>query len=168
MFMDGCVCLVRAGHPFAASGLNRDNFSQLQCVYAGLEATGHQMVERWLDSSGIRRSIALRVAHFTAAPEIVQQTDLAVLFPRSMAWRLNRRGDYCLLPLPFEVPSIEICAHTHTHFSREPGIRWLRNLALEVGAQLRDSLAVSQCLTGVVADVVERPRALNPASTDVI
>jgi len=128
---DSFICLVRSGHPLASVGLTADNFSTLRFVYAGMEATGHQMVERWLDLHQVKRTIALRLAHFTVAPEIVRQTDLAVIYPRSMALQLSQYGDFALLKLPFKTLPIDVMVHTHAHFSSDLGIRWIRDLLIQ-------------------------------------
>ncbi|MFL9923052.1 LysR family transcriptional regulator [Herbaspirillum lusitanum] len=128
LLTDSFVCLVRAGHPYAMRELSRSNFTDLRFIYVGTEATGHQMVEQWLDESGIRRKTALRLGHFTMAPEIVRRTDLAVIYPRSIAERVNRSQEFVLLELPFEPPSIEVKVHTHAHFTSDMGIQWLSNM----------------------------------------
>ncbi|EJL81853.1 transcriptional regulator [Herbaspirillum sp. CF444] len=131
LLTDTFVCLVRAGHPLADRALTRANFTDLRYIYVGTEATGHQMVEHWLDESGILRKTALRLGHFTMAPEIVRQTDLAVIYPRSIAERVNRLQEFVLLELPFETPSIEVKVHTHLHFASDMGIQWLSRMLAE-------------------------------------
>ncbi len=130
LLVDTCVCLVRAGHPSANVALDADGFARLRFVHAGIDATGHQMTDRWLEQVGIQRTIALRVGHFTIAPEIVRSTDLAVIFPRSMAERVNRANDFCLLPLPADPLTFEVKVHTHPNFASDSGIQWLRQLAV--------------------------------------
>jgi DNA-binding transcriptional LysR family regulator len=128
LLIDSFVCLVRAGHPISAGKLTGSSFSDTRFIYVGVEATGHQMVERWLDDSGIRRNTALRLGHFTMAPEIVRQTDLAVIYPRSIAERVNRSNEFVLLELPYATPSIEVKVHTHAQFSNDMGIQWLSGM----------------------------------------
>ena len=126
LFMDGFVCLVRAGHPAAGGALTAEGLAGLRFVHADTSASGHRLVEQHLAGLGIARRHAVRTAHFTVAPEIVGSTDLAVLFPRSVAERVNRGGGFCLLELPFALPDVEIAVHSHSHFSGDLGIRWLR------------------------------------------
>jgi DNA-binding transcriptional LysR family regulator len=128
LLKDSCVCLLRAGHPLADAKLDAEDFAKLRFVYAGSGAPGHLMTERWLDQIGIKRTIALRVAHFTIAPEIVKQTDLAVVFPLSMAKRVNQSNDFCLLSIPGDTQDIDVKVHTHVNFSSDSGINWLRDL----------------------------------------
>ncbi|MDI7066878.1 hypothetical protein QMO17_37265, partial [Klebsiella pneumoniae] len=60
----------------------KEDLAGLRYVYASTNATGHRMVEQWLEELNLRRDIVLRLPHFVVAPEIVQHTDLAVIFPR--------------------------------------------------------------------------------------
>ena len=126
LFMDAFVCLVRAGHPAGGGALTVEGLGGLRFVHADTNASGHRMVEQHLAGLGIVRRHAVRTAHFTVAPEIVGSTDLAVLFPRSVAERVNRGGGFCLLELPFVMPDVEIAVHSHSHFAGDLGIRWLR------------------------------------------
>jgi DNA-binding transcriptional LysR family regulator len=135
LFSDGFVCLVRAGHPSARKSLSVPVLRALRYVYADTNATGHQMIEQWLSDSGIKRQIGLRIAHFTAAPEIVRKTDLAVIFPRSVALRINREKSFCLMELPFDLPAVEVGVHTHSHFGSDLGILWLRKTLVAMFAR---------------------------------
>ena len=92
LFTDSLVCLVRAGHPITRSKLTEAGLGSLGYVYANTSATGHQLTEQWLTEIGIRRRIVLRLGHFTIAPSVVRDSDLAVIFPESVARLINARG----------------------------------------------------------------------------
>ncbi len=124
LFTDSFVCLVRAGHRITET---QANLAQLSYVYASTNATGHQLAERWLTEIGIKRQIVLRLGHFTVAPSVVRDSDLAVIFPKSVARLINQDGAFTLLPLPPGQPTVDIMVHTHTHFRGDLGISWLRD-----------------------------------------
>jgi DNA-binding transcriptional LysR family regulator len=126
LFFDEHVCVVRAGHPLRKTKPSREDLAALRYVYASTNATGHRMVEQWLDELNLKREVVLRLPHFVVAPEIVMNTDLAVIFPKSIAQRFNRGKAFRILPLPFTLPPIEIQVHTHTQFAADAGIAWLR------------------------------------------
>ena len=127
LFIDSFVCLVRAGHPIIGSELTQKSLNTLGYVYANTSATGHQLTEQWLAELGISRRIVLRLGHFTIAPNVVRASDLAVIFPESVARMVNARHEFALLPLPSGRPAIDIGVHTHAHFRGDLGIRWLRD-----------------------------------------
>ncbi|CAE6839264.1 MULTISPECIES: LysR family transcriptional regulator [Paraburkholderia] len=126
LFLDEHVCVVRAGHPLRKAKPSREDLSALRYVYASTNATGHRMVEQWLDELKLKRDVVLRLPHFVVAPEIVMNTDLAVIFPGSIARRFNRGKAFRILSLPFALPPIEIQVHSHTQFTADAGIAWLR------------------------------------------
>lgn len=132
LFTDEHVCMVRAGHPLRKRTPTQADLAALRYIYASSNATGHRMVETWLDELQFERTIVLRLPHFIVAPEIVQHTDLAIIFPRSVAERFNRGRAFRILPLPFVLPPIEIDLHTHAQFSSDPGIARLRALIVEM------------------------------------
>ncbi|MFM0083877.1 LysR family transcriptional regulator [Paraburkholderia sediminicola] len=126
LLLDEHVCVVRAGHPLRRAKPSREDLSALRYVYASTNATGHRMVEQWLDELNLKRDVVLRLPHFVVAPEIVMNTDLAVIFPKSIARRFNRGKAFRILSLPFALPPIEIQVHSHTQFAADAGIAWLR------------------------------------------
>ncbi|KVR43639.1 LysR family transcriptional regulator [Burkholderia multivorans] len=132
LFTDEHVCMVRTGHPLRKRTPTQADLAALRYIYASSNATGHRMVETWLDELQVERTIVLRLPHFIVAPEIVQHTDLAIIFPRSVAERFNRGRAFRILPLPFVLPPIEIDLHTHAQFSSDPGIAWLGALIVEM------------------------------------
>jgi DNA-binding transcriptional LysR family regulator len=130
LFADRYVCMLRAGHPIGSAPLTKARLSRLQHVHASTDFTGHNSMERLLIERGVRREIVLQLTHFTIAPEIVRATDLAVIFPLSIAEQLNRRGEFLLLALPFELPPIEVSLHSHVRFAHDSGIGWLSGTLL--------------------------------------
>lgn len=129
LFRDSFVCLVRAGHPVTEAPITdlEATLRELRYAYANTSATGHQRAEQWLTEIGIRRRIVLRLGHFTLAPHVVRATDLAVIFPESVARLINADDAFRLLPLPDGRPVIDIMVHAHVHFRSDPGIGWLRD-----------------------------------------
>jgi DNA-binding transcriptional LysR family regulator len=135
LFDDDYVCMVRAAHPLTKRRLSVEDMSALRYVFAVSSATGHGLAEDALAALGIERDIVLRLPHFTIAPEIVRNTDLALVLPRSIAQRFNRSRGFRLLPLPVKMPAIEVGVHVHTRFAGNPGIAWLRTLLVQMFAQ---------------------------------
>jgi len=127
LFVDEHVCIVRAGHPLRKLKPTKEDLAALRYVYASTNATGHRMVEQWLEDLNLKRDVVLRLPHFVVAPEIVANTDLAVIFPKSIALRFNKNKAFRILPLPFSLPPIEIQVHSHRQFSADLGIVWLRD-----------------------------------------
>lgn len=129
---DDYVCMLRKTHPLAHQVLTMDKLLQLRYVYASTNTTGHQLAEDVLRNAGVKRDFALRMPHFTVAPQIVRNTDLALFLPRSIAERHNLDHACVLLDLPLEMPRIPVSIYTHVRFAADSGIQWLRSLLIEM------------------------------------
>ena len=132
LFLDEHVCMVRAGHPLAATEPVAQLLKKLKFVFASSNATGHGMIDKWFGELDIRRNIVLHSPHFIVVPEVVRSTDLAVIFPRSIAERFNQAGGYQLLQLPFALPPIEVKLHWHQRFTCDAGMVWLRDMLVRM------------------------------------
>lgn len=132
LFTDTCACLVRAGHPILDGGEAEPDLASLRYINANVTAPGHQAVERWLTEAGVKRQVALRLGHFMAAPSVVRDTDLAVIFPTSIATQMNGDAAFALLPLPPGHPVVDVRVHTHAHFRGDTGIRWLTDSLIDL------------------------------------
>lgn len=132
LFGDRHVCMVRAGHPRAGRKLTVDALAGMKHAFVSSAATGHRQVEHWLLEAGVHRNIVLQLPHFTVAPEIVRNTDLAVLLPRSIAQRFNRGRTYRLLEIPVALPAIDVCLYWHARFDADQALRWFRDLMAEM------------------------------------
>ncbi len=123
-FSDRYICMVRSKHPIAGARLTRENFAKLRFFFARTTSTIYQLAEQWLGDEDARPRIAVR-GHFTTAPEIVRNSDLAAIFPRQLALNLHRAKDFQLLDLPFDLPAIEVKVHSHVRFANDTGIKWM-------------------------------------------
>jgi DNA-binding transcriptional LysR family regulator len=128
---DRYICLVRASHSAAKSRLTPEGFSRLRFFFARTTSPVHQLAEQWLADAAIRPQIAVR-GHFTAAPEVVRNSDLATIFPKMLANDLPRLSDFCLLDLPFELPPMDVKAHSHTRFANDSGIKWMLQTSADI------------------------------------
>ena len=139
VFTDRYICLVRAGHPIAKSKITRTNFSKLRFFFARTTSSIYQLAEKWLADEDARPRIAVR-GHFTTAPEIVRNSDLAAIFPRLLALDLHRARDFRLLDLPFDLPAMEVRVHSHARFANDAGIKWMcQTSAAILGKKTTDS-----------------------------
>lgn len=132
---DWFICLVNASHPMAGKTISEDDFLKMNFVDVAVHATGYKMVETMLDQIGARRFTAARIEHFTVVPEIVRKTGFAAIFSHFAAEKVNERGEYALLELPFDVPKIEVKVHVHANFRNDNGIRWLQQTLVDLFRQ---------------------------------
>ncbi|WP_313807057.1 LysR family transcriptional regulator [Sphingobium sp.] len=125
LFEDRLICLLRGDHPQAGTALTPETFANLQHIDAGNHAPGHAMVDLQLDAMGLRRTVAIKVRHLMTAPRLVRETDLAVIYPRSLAMELDCEREYCAMDLPVAIPRIEVKAYVHRSSAKQADIAWL-------------------------------------------
>lgn len=125
LFRDTFICLVRDRHPFKGTALTEEEFSALDFIDVSAEAPGYHMIDQRLVLIGAERRRKARLVHLTVAPEVLRQTDLAALYPRSVAMRINGNNDFRLISLPFELPEVPITLSTHRNFQGDMAIQWL-------------------------------------------
>jgi len=132
LFFDEYICLMRKGNPAGRKPLTHDSMAALRYIHTANNTTGHKLAEDIFRNAGIRRDIALRLPHFTSALNIVKETDLALILPRSIAELFNRAKECVILDIPLEMPRIPIRLHTHARFSGDTGLMWLRTMFAEM------------------------------------
>lgn len=125
LIRDRLVCLVRRGHPLAETPLTLERFIDLHHVDAGSHAPGHGAVDLQLAMLGLQRRIAVRVRHLVTAPPLVSATDLAVVYPQSLATELVRAGGFHAMDLPFASLPMDVKLHIHRSALEQADIAWL-------------------------------------------
>lgn len=135
LFWDEHVCMVRAGHPLRKRAPTLSDLAGLRYVVADSNATGHGISTRQLEELHFEQDVAVRLPHFTIACHIAQHTDLGVLIPRGIAECLNRGRAFRILPLPLALQRFEVQMHSHSQFSTDPGLAWLRALIRDMFGQ---------------------------------
>lgn len=89
-------------------------------------AAGHTDVDHALAGIGHSRKVALRISHFAALPQLVEQTNYLSVIPRSVVELFCSNADITAFRLPFRVPPVEIALYTYRRAFPDPGIDWLR------------------------------------------
>jgi len=119
---DHYTCILRPGHPAADKPLTMDAYLSLQHVMPSSRRRGLGHVDLALRRQGQQRRILLRSQHYLLAPHVVKGTDLALSAPSALA----RLHGLASLPLPFEVPPLEIHLYWHKRADGDAALSWLR------------------------------------------
>ena len=124
LITDTLICLVRAGHPAIGKPFDLAAFTALHHIEAPNRAPSHHLVDRRLSELGCELIATLQIGSLSGAPDIIRGTDLAVVYPRSLAEKINEHNAFALLPLPFEIETMHIQAHTHSRYANDAGLLW--------------------------------------------
>ncbi|HUP93087.1 MAG TPA: LysR family transcriptional regulator [Solimonas sp.] len=133
--LDRLVVVTRKRHPVAKGKLDLKTYLRLDHVIASSRRTGPGLEDMELARRGLQRRIKLRCQHYFAACRVVEQSDLILTIPERYAGGASRQLDNVILPLPFEVPSLDAYLYWHANTDNEPANRWLREQIAEVMKQ---------------------------------
>lgn len=125
-----CV-VVRADHPLG----RRPTLAQylaVRHVAVSTRAEGAVLEDSALLRLGVRREIAVRCQTYAAAFALVGQSDAAVTAPTLVAAQAGSSPALRRLPLPFEVPPVQLHLYWHANGEADPANTWLRS-AVESG-----------------------------------
>jgi DNA-binding transcriptional LysR family regulator len=124
---DQTVVLVRRGHPLVKRRtLTLDTYLQLEHIQTSSRRRGPGLEDVELSRQGLQRRIRLRCQHYFAACRVVSQTDLALTMPDRLARIVNQQFDNQILPLPLEMPSLDVYLYWHANVDNDPANTWLR------------------------------------------
>jgi len=132
LFKEKFVCATRRNHPRIRSSLTLEQFQNEVHLAIATSGTGHAIVEKTLESKGIRRQVGLTVPSFLGIASILTATDYLVILPGQLATHLASAGNIQVLGLPFHLPSYVIMQHWHERYTHDPAVRWLRGLIAEL------------------------------------
>jgi DNA-binding transcriptional LysR family regulator len=90
--------------------------------------TGHGIVEKTLETKGIRRRVGLAVPSFLGIASIITTLDYLAVLPEQLARHLASTGNIKVLPLPFSMPTYYIMQHWHERYTQDPASKWLRSV----------------------------------------
>lgn len=125
------VVLARAGHPGVAGGLTLEGYLQADHVQVSHRRHGLGLEDTALSQLGVQRRILLRCQHDHAACEAVARSDLLLTLPRRHAELCNAAWGHQLLPVPCEMPSLDLYLYWDHRLDADPANQWLRRCLLD-------------------------------------
>jgi len=141
---DRSVCVMRKGHPLAQS-LAQSITQYLQkkqkvqsklsvddlLAYSHIRVTGGGDKDSYLDKAlqkiGKQRHIALKVPFFSAAFNVLGQSDYLMVLPFHIANNLSQHLDICFQPLPLDTPVHKYWLLWHPKHDQDLAHQWARN-----------------------------------------
>ena len=125
LFEEGFACLVDR-NSLPAEGLDLASYLARPHVLVEMSGGGAAEIERALTRIRERRRIAVRLPHWSVAPQLIAGTDLIL----TVASRVLRRIDtahLAVVPPPFELPGITFDLVWHQRTLGDPALDWLRD-----------------------------------------
>lgn len=131
---DEIVCLVAANHPLARKGMTSDDYLRAaHVVPMPYSISQRGVIDSVLASMRINRDERVVVQSFSAAPYLLQKTDLVFTTTRHFARYYADLLPLAIIPSPIEFPPMRFYQLWHERNHNSPGHRWLRRMLMECG-----------------------------------
>lgn len=118
------VVLLRQGHPLARRLRDRAALQQLDFILVA----SHVEPAKALHVLGLESRIRLTLPHFTVAPSILAESDLAVVMPLRPALRFAARHALQVVEPDLGLPPFSVSIHWSWRAQHDSGHRWLREV----------------------------------------
>jgi DNA-binding transcriptional LysR family regulator len=118
------VVLLRQGHPLAGRLRDRAALQQLDFILVA----SHVEPAKALHLLGLESRIRLTLPHFTVAPSILAESDLAVVMPLRPALRFAARHALQVVEPDLGLPPFSVSIHWSWRAQNDSGHRWLRGV----------------------------------------
>src|SRR5271166_6604412 len=116
---DPFVMVMRRGHPASRRKLSPAAFAALPHLEISSSQEDTGFIDRWLATSGLVRSIALRAPYLSAAPILVQ-SDLVATLSRRIAQEFVRNHPLQIVEPPYESPLVRTGMLWHRRLDGHP------------------------------------------------
>lgn len=127
---DTLVVVARRDHPVVSGRLDLETYLAQSHALVSSRRKGPGLEDLELARIGRQRHIGLRCQHYYAACRVVSESDLLLTMPEQYAHIANANLPNCILPLPLEMPPLDVYLYWHAHAEHEPANRWLRETLL--------------------------------------
>lgn len=126
------TCIVSAGHATIGETLTQAQYLSAPHLSYRPPASIHASLDKLLDAQfegrSVRRRIALSVPYFSGLAITVARTDLILTAPSALARAMTEMAAVRIVPLPFELPPIDLNMQWHDQMHRDPANIWFRRI----------------------------------------
>ena len=130
------VCVMRRGHPLAATELTLDAYCAAHHLMVSFSGRAQGLVDQALAAQGRRRRIVLTVNQFFTAGRVVARSDLLTALPESFLDATGYLDELAIRDLPLALPPVHVEMLWHLRHDANPAHQWLRE---QVAAAARRS-----------------------------
>lgn len=128
---DRMVMVARRGHPMLGRRSTLETYLAQQHVMVTSRRKGPGLEDVELSKRGFRRRIRLRCRNYLAALRAVAETDLVLTMAERYAAVLRPGLPLRTVPLPFQIPTLDLYLYWHASAEGDAANRWLRRLVIE-------------------------------------
>lgn len=120
--------LVAREHPVVTERITLAQLTELPHVFHSPLGTRESIVDTWLASQDLKRSISVNSQSYMSAAAIVSQSDHLLVLPHKVATMLAAALPLKTVTLPQHMPAYHLNCVWHPLHDRQPALQWLRGL----------------------------------------
>lgn len=120
--------LVAREHPVVTERITLAQLTELPHVFHSPLGTRESIVDSWLASQDLKRSISVNSQSYMSAAAIVSQSDHLLVLPHKVATMLAAALPLKTVTLPQDLPAYHLNCVWHPLHDRQPALQWLRGL----------------------------------------
>ncbi|PVY68277.1 DNA-binding transcriptional LysR family regulator [Pusillimonas noertemannii] len=125
------VCLMSEAHSTIGETLSEKEFLAARHANVSSEFTGHKHLEQALQQAGAKRKISVQVKQFTVLPYLIKSTDYLAVIPSQVSKVFVVHGGLKELPLPIDIPEIEVRVHWDEQQGKNAPQKWFCDVIRE-------------------------------------
>lgn len=130
LFAERWVAVISRRHPAIGDTLTREQYLDAAHVSYRPSVSIHASLDALLEAQcsglGIRRRVMLAVPFVSGLAQIVALSDLVLTAPQGPARSMVKLAAVRIVPLPFDLPEIDLNIQWHDCVHRDPGTQWFR------------------------------------------
>jgi DNA-binding transcriptional LysR family regulator len=130
LFEDPYVGVVRRRHPAIHSEITFEDFLHTPHLLYQPSGGGHQLqdevIQKAFVASSVSRRVAICLSHASGLAASIDSTDALALLPKTLAQQCIQAADLTVLPLPVEIPKVQVAQYWHARNHHDAAHRWLR------------------------------------------
>ena len=129
LFDERFIGVARRDHPaLKRDSMSLEDFVAIPHALVSLGGDQHGRVDEALATLGLKRRVAVTVAHFLALPFVIGSTDMVGVLAERAAVRLAETAELSLFPLPLKMPAWKVHLLRLRQLRDNPEIRWFSEL----------------------------------------
>ncbi|WP_070966649.1 LysR family transcriptional regulator [Vibrio sonorensis] len=125
LFDNQFTAVVKKGHELAGSELTLDKFVKQDHLFVSLTGDATGTVDTALSELGLERRVAMTVNSFSAAIELLLQSSLIAVLPKTIVRASTQRSNLVELNLPVCISPAPISISWHRRKHQNPALMWL-------------------------------------------
>jgi len=129
-------CLLRKGHPALRGRLTLERYAALDHVLVAPRGDPWGVVDRVLETQGLRRRVARTVSSFLVAPHLVANSDCVLTVSSFIAHRFAELLDLEVRRPPLPLDGLPVQLAWHRRCDEDPAHGWLREQIIAVANEV--------------------------------